>query len=77
MADSIHSLYPGYDDRYVRCSFPFHFRFVLVYYRTLLFYDMCLFLTGIHSLDFDVAPYLENPMSEVSFVDLDSDYIYE
>lgn len=38
---------------------------------------MCLFLTGIHSLDFDVAPYLENPMSEVSFVDLDSDYIYE
>ncbi|KAI6658512.1 hypothetical protein LOD99_15312 [Oopsacas minuta] len=35
------------------------------------------FIFGIHSLDFDVVPYLENPTSEVSFVDLDSDYIYE
>ena len=32
---------------------------------------------GIHSLDFDVEPYLSNPTSEVSFVDLDSDFIYE
>ena len=35
------------------------------------------FTAGIHALDFDVMPHVNDPTSEVSFIDLDSDFIYE
>lgn len=34
------------------------------------------FIFGIHALDFDVMPYIQSSSCEVSFVDLDSDFVY-